>query len=423
MAVESTVQDEKREDIEKSIERIDSADIVVGIASYNNASTITHVVRAVDAGLAKYFPRERCVIINSDGGSTDHTPELVKNTDFDHRTIFLSHPLYPIHRITTPYHGIPGKGSAFRTIFELAKQLNVKACCVVDADLRSITPEWIELLLIPVLKEGYDFVAPFYSRHKYDGSITNSIIYPVTRALYGKKIRQPIGGEFGMSGRLIEHYLSLKDAWDTDVARFGIDIWMTTEAIAGGFNLCQAYLGAKIHDPKDPGVHLTDMFVQVVGSLMKLTERHHDVWKQTKGTEEVPTFGFKFYTGLEPISVNIDRMIELFRLGVDNLKDVWGIFLVEDLVGEIERIARSTRHTFHFPDEVWVRIVYEYMLAFHHKKLSLEHLLKSMVPLYHGRTASFFLEVASLSNDEAEEKVEKLCQEFERQKKYLVELW
>jgi len=42
------------------------ADIVVGIASYNNARTIAHVVGAVDAGLDKYFPYEKAVIINSD---------------------------------------------------------------------------------------------------------------------------------------------------------------------------------------------------------------------------------------------------------------------------------------------------------------------------------------------------------------------
>src|SRR3972149_2330942 len=230
----------------------EKADILVGIASFNNARTIGHVVTAVDAGLMKYFPDQKAVIVNSDGESMDGTTDIVRSATHDHAAIFLSHPVYPAHRISIPYNGIPGKGSAFRAIFHKAVEMEAEACCVVDADLRSITPEWIELLLSPVMKEGFDFVAPLYSRHKYDGTITNSIVYPMTRALYGKRIRQPIGGEFGFSGRLAAFYFG-QNVWETHVARFGIDIWMTTEAIANDFKVCQTFLGAKIHDPQDPG--------------------------------------------------------------------------------------------------------------------------------------------------------------------------
>ena len=50
-------------------------------------------------------------------------------------------------------------------------------------------------------------MAPLYARHKYDGTITNTVTYPLTRALYGHRIRQPIGGDFGVSGDLVRHYL------------------------------------------------------------------------------------------------------------------------------------------------------------------------------------------------------------------------
>jgi glycosyltransferase involved in cell wall biosynthesis len=154
------------------------------------------VVKAVQAGLVKYFPDMKCVLVNSDGGSTDGTIDVVQNASVeDFHAILLHHRISPVFKITTPYHGIPGKGSAFRTIFEIADALGVKACAVVDSDLRSITPEWIELLIKPVLEQGYDYVSPLYHRHKYDGTITNSIVYPITRALYGKRVRQPIGGD------------------------------------------------------------------------------------------------------------------------------------------------------------------------------------------------------------------------------------
>ncbi|OGP18733.1 MAG: glycosyl transferase family 2 [Deltaproteobacteria bacterium GWA2_55_10] len=400
----------------------EQADIIVGIASYNNARTIGHVVRAVDAGLAKYFPSQKAIIVNSDGGSSDSTPEAVLGASVDHKAIFLSHRLTTVNRITSPYHGIPGKGSAFKAIFEMAASLNAKACCVVDADLRSITPEWMELLLSPVYKEAFDFVAPLYTRHKYDGTITNSIIYPLTRALYGRKIRQPIGGDFGFSGEMARFYLH-QDVWTSDIARFGIDIWMTTEALAGNFKVCQSYLGAKIHDPKDPGADLRDMFVQVVGSLMSLTEKHNAEWKKTHDSKEVPTFGFKYSVGVVPIRVNTEGMLRSFRIGAENLKEVWAGFMDKPVVDWLVKLSHEEAASFRFPKETWVGIVYDYILAYHHKKLQAEHLLKSLIPLYHGRTASFFLETMDMGDDEAEQVVEDVAAEYENQKGYLAGNW
>ncbi|HHL39326.1 MAG TPA: glycosyl transferase family 2 [Deltaproteobacteria bacterium] len=404
------------------MESVGSADVVVGIATYNNAATIGHVMTAVSAGLAKYFPQHRCVIINSDGGSKDGTPDVVRNVTIDHRTVLVEHPLAPIHRISTPYHGIPGKGSALRTIFEAAVRLGAKACCVVDADLRSITPEWIQLLVVPVLHRGFDFVAPLYSRHKYDGSITNSVIYPVTRALFGRKIRQPIGGEFGFSGSLAGHYVK-QDVWHTDVARFGIDIWMTIEAVACGFNVCQSYLGAKIHNPKDPGSDLRDMFVQVLGSLLGLIEKHHARWKDVREVADVPVFGFKYFVALEPVRVNIGNMIGQFRLGVENLGELWASVLDEETMEELEEASRAADDTFRINDSLWVKIIYDYILAYHRRTIRARHLLSSLIPLYLGRTASFCLEAAQLNNEEAEELVERLCLEYERRRTRLIEGW
>ena len=173
--------------------------------------------------------------------------------------------------------GVGGKGAALRTVFEIAAALEVEALVVVDSDLRSILPEWVELLAGPIIKGGYDYTAPLYTRYKYDGTITNTVTYPLTRALYGKRIRQPIGGDFGVSGDLVRHYLA-QDDWTPDISKFGIDIWMTTRALTGGFAVCQARLGAKVHDPKDPGADLGPMFRQVVGTILRLAATHADYW-------------------------------------------------------------------------------------------------------------------------------------------------
>lgn len=412
-----------RKDIQSQLESVGTADIIVGIPSYNNVRTVGHVVKAVQAGFAKYFPDKKCLLVNSDGGSTDGTMELVQNVSLeDYQAILLHHRISPIFKITTPYRGIPGKGSAFRTIFEIADVLRVKACAVVDSDLRSITPEWIELLIKPVMEQGYDYVAPLYHRHKYDGTITNSIVYPITRALYGKRVRQPIGGDFGFSGRLANFYLA-KDVWNTDVAKYGIDIWMTTTAIANNFKVCQSFLGAKIHDPKDPGADLSSMLFQVVSAAFDLMETYPNIWKGIAGSEIVPTYGFEYAVGAEPVSVNLDKMIELFRLGVRELSGIWKDFLAGHITDFLAKAEKMSKEDFHIPEEIWTAIIYCFAVAYHKKNIDREHLLKSLTPLYVGWTASFVKETWDSDALEVEKKIEQLCVIYETSKPFLIENW
>jgi glycosyltransferase involved in cell wall biosynthesis len=409
-------------DIQGKIEEIKEIDILVGIPSYNNARTIGHVVRAVEAGLSKYFSHYRAILVNSDGGSTDGTMDVVRKATIDHDSILIDQKAERFHKIAIPYSGIAGKGSAFRTVFDIATALNARACAVVDSDLRSITPEWIELLIKPVLEEGYDYVAPYYHRHKYDGTITNTIVYPITRALYGKRIRQPIGGDFGFSGKLAAFYLT-KDVWDTDVARFGIDIWMTTTAVANAFKVCQAFLGAKIHDAKDPGADLSAMLYQVVSSVFDLMEEYAPVWKGTKKSESIPTFGFSYAVGLEPIHVNLDGMIEKFKLGVQELSVLYESILPAELLQLLRTAASESKDSFALPDEAWVKIIYNFALACHHKTMSEEHILKSLTPLYLGKVASFVIETWESTAGEVEQRLEELCIAYERKKAYLNKRW
>jgi glucosylglycerate synthase len=410
------------------MKEVERADIVVGIPSYNNARTIGHVVRAAHTGLAKYFPQFTSVIVNSDGGSTDGTREAVLSSEVDvPHILLLTTPLKAVHRLSFPYHGIPGKGSAFRGIFERAEGLGAKVCAVVDADLRSITPEWIDLLVRPVLLHGYDFTAPYYHRHKYDGTITNSIVYPLTRALYGKRIRQPIGGDFGLSKRLVEAYLK-RDAWQTDVARFGIDIWMTTVAVAEGYQVCQSYLGAKLHDAKDPSSDLSAMLTQVLGSLFDLMEEYHGVWEQVAGSQMVDLFGFRYDVGLEPVQVNLERMLHSFGQGVVDLEEIWSMALQPETLAEVKKAAARARGAnpeaaFRLPDEVWVRTVYDFACAHHARGLGRDQLLRSFTPLYLGRVASQILDTRDLDAHAFEERMEGLCLSFEGHKDYLRGEW
>ena len=424
MENESNLAEEARDQIEE----MGKADILVGIPSFNNEKTIGYVVRGVQYGLAKYFPKFRSVVMNSDGGSTDKTREIVKETSIysDLHTILIEHPVRPARSLSAPYHGIPGKGSAFKAIFEAAKLLKVRACVVVDSDVRSINPEWVELLAGPIVIKGYDYVSPLYFRHKYDGTITNSIVYPLTRALYGLRVRQPIGGDFGFSGKLVKSFLA-KDVWGTDVARYGIDIWMTTTAMNEGYKVCQSFLGAKIHDAKDPGKDLAPMFKQVVALLFHLMCDYESHWKQITHTKPTAVYGFRSEASPEPVAVNLELLIDKFRKGLGENRDYWLTFLPPERVRQLEEVAKLPLDGFNLSQALWVKTVYDFAVAYSQRKASPPEvrgrLVESLIPIYFGRTASFVIETKEMPTYEAEEVIERLCDEFEKLKPYLLRQW
>jgi glucosylglycerate synthase len=409
------------------VSELEGCRVLCGIPSFNNAGTIGHVVRAVEAGLRRYFPDVPSAIVISDGGSEDGTPQaaLEATTTADEDLLLIDRKAAIPKRTVITYPGISGKGSAFRGIFTVAKILNAEACGVFDSDLRSVTPQWVENLVGPVLWHEQDFVAPIYARHKYDGTITNAIAYPLTAALYGYRLRQPIGGDFGFSGSLAEHWTK-KDVWDTDVARYGIDIWMTTIALTEGFRVCQATLGAKLHDPKDPGAHLGPMFRQVVGSLFALAGRYVNRWIDVNEIKTVPTYGFRAATTAEEIKVRSGRLTWRFIEGYMKYREIWEYILARETQSAVMRAtdeAAERTEGFVLPFEVWAHIVYDYLVAFNAKLVDVSSLLDSLIPLYFARTATFIQEAAGDDQTQAEERIARFGDLFLERKGYLRARW
>ncbi len=396
----------------KRLEEIESADIIVGVPCYNNEKTIQHVIQMVTHGLAKHYRDRRSVIFVADGGSTDDSREVAKE--------FQIKPWQ--EKIVSIYRGPGGKGTALRSLFESASRLKVQVCAMVDSDLRSITADWVKYLLDPVLEKGYQFVAPVYMRHKYDGTITNNIVYNLTRALYGKRIRQPIGGDFAISRDVAKFYTE-QDVWESDVARFGIDIWMTTNAITQGFRICQSNLGAKIHDVKDPGQHLGPMFRQVLSALFSLMEGYESYWKEVEGSESLETFGYKGYVEPEPVNVNLEELIELFKLGCQQFSPLWSDIFCDECFQQIQESAKMDSSDFRLPTSTWVQILYELAATFHLWTVNRYKLLDVMTPLYFARVASFVRQSWEMSSQEAEDLVEEQALKFEEQKNYLIKVW
>ncbi|MCS7175893.1 glycosyltransferase family protein [Pseudothermotoga sp.] len=380
-------------------------DVVVGIPSFNNAATIAYVAQTAAKGIKDLGLKG--LIVNSDGGSVDGTTGAFLNSD----TLGLP-------KVSIKYKGIPGKGSAVRAMFEIAHKVEAKVFIMLDSDLRSVEPWWIERLAVPILEAKTDYVTPLYLRHKYDGTITNNICYPLTSALYGLKIRQPIGGDFGVGARLIDTYLSKPaSVWQTHVARFGIDIWMSTTAIVESDKPpIQAALGAKVHDVKDPGKHLQGMFVQVVQTLFELMVGYQDSWKNITDVVSTQVYGEQPSQKVEEIVVDLMGLKERAKTALQERLD--SLREIKPLRGEI---IESVLRTGTVDMESWVEVVYEFALRY--KSERDERIILDLLPFYFARVADFVEKTKEMNSIEAEKLIDEQLELFLKRKKLFVRRW
>jgi len=244
----------------------------------------------------------------------------------------------------------------------------------------------------------------------------------LTRALYGKRIRQPIGGDFAFS-RDVARFYADQDVWETDVARYGIDIWMTTTAITQGFKLCQSNLGVKIHDAKDPAQHLGPMFRQVLYVLFSLMERFEGYWKNISGSEPVETFGHRNSVEPEAVKVDLEGMVESFKVGYQQFSSLWKEILSPECFAEVQKATELGVADFRLPPETWVGILYDLAATFHAWTRNRFKIIEVVTPLYYARVAAFIRETWDMTSEAAESVVEDQALQFERLKDYLIKAW
>jgi hypothetical protein len=406
-----------------SLVAVGEVDLLVGIATYNDAKTVGHVVRAVQAGFAKHFSRERVVVVNVDGGSRDGTQEVFMNASvMEPSRLLASQSLRTTHRITTRYRGAPDPSVALRTLMAAADLLRAKACAVVSAEQTSLNPSWVDNLLRPVYREGVDLVTPLYHRHKFDGLLVSHFLAPMVRAAYAKPVREPLATEFSFSGRLASNLLD-QEFWRAAGRPSSAEIWITTCALTGDFRVCQSFLGPKVHAEKSSGKDLVETLRLVVGTLFSCMEAQESFWISKNGSESLPKFGFPYEVTLEPVRFNRKRLLQMFRTGVTELASILQVILNGESFQQVQEAAKLPDDEFKYSNELWVKTLYDFAGAYHRSIMNRDHIVQSLAPLYRGRIGSYILHNNETTPQEIEKGLEELCLEFERLKPYLIDRW
>ncbi|MBN2158541.1 MAG: glycosyltransferase [Spirochaetes bacterium] len=385
-------------------------ELIVAIPSYMEADTIGFVTKQVGLGMQRYFKGLNGIIINVDNNSEDDT-----------RGVFLSTETATEKKYITTPKGVKGKGNNFLNLFRYARSVSstLKAAVVVDADLRSITPEWIKYLAEPILK-GYDYALPRYSRHQFDGTITNHICHPLLYGLLGENIRQPIGGEFAFSPRLVDYWLGRK--WHPTTRFYGIDIFMTLNAVMGKFRICEVGLGAKIHKASSP--KLGPMFTQVVTTFfdMLLSRKAEWIGMPVDKPKPKPLFGLKKLASPQELKVDIrdlkDKMHAEFLAREKLLKKYLSQYIYVNLRHMIDQ------DHYDMDTLMWTQAVYQILFTFDTGSAKVRReIIEALKPLYFARSVTFDYETWKYRIDFAEELIHHQSMAFASQKPYFYGLY
>jgi hypothetical protein len=410
------------DDFLRQLINVGEVDILVGLPTHNNAKTVGPIIHTIRSGILRGFPRARAVIVNADGGSRDGTPELVTGVSIDDlRPASNLHALRTMHSISTRYASGPASGVALRTILAAAELLRAKACVVLSPESANIEPEWLSKLLHPIYDDGFDLVTPTYRRHKFEGLLITNLLYPMTRALYGLRIREAYSPEFGFSGRLGSQFLG-QNVWSDGTDGAGVELRFILAALAGRYLICQSFLGEKERLERS-AADLVTAVRQIVGTLFSALDSAFPVWSAVAGSQTPPTNGADHGVLLEPLRINRKRLRDMFVTGVAELETVFQSILSPSTLAELQRIARLGEEEFHYPAELWVRTVYEFAASYQKSVISRDHIVQALAPLFRGRVITFLMENRNVSADEVENNIEALCLEFERLKPYLLQLW
>ena len=388
-----------------STKKDEHAEIIVGIPSYMEADSIGFVTQQVDRGLQRYFSQYRSLIVNVDNNSEDNT-----------RDAFLSTPTATSKKYITTPRGVKGKGNNFLNLFKYGKtqMSDLKAIVVVDADLKSITPEWIKYLAEPIVK-GFDYALPRYSRHQFDGTITNHICYPLLYGLMGENIRQPIGGEFAFSPALMSYWMEQK--WLPSTRLYGIDIFMSLNAVIGKFKICEVGLGAKVHKASAP--KLGPMFTQVVTTFFDMLLSTKDQWmQQAPGrVKPKPLYGLKRLAPPQELKVDLRSLKDQLRTEFLSREKLLKKYLSEYLYRNFSRMVEHDH--FEMNTLSWTQTVYQLLFAFDTGSRQVKSdIIEALKPLYFARSVTFDYETWKYRIDYAEEALLEQSLAFASQKPY-----
>ena len=399
------------EQTKQRLQQLGAVGVVVGLADQQAGENPAHLFTVVQQGLTGLGQPGRTVVLVP---QTANVPDQI----IEDESISLF--TYQLPTLDPSVSAVQSISNAYRIIWRISDELAAATCVVIVSPADNLTAQWIYGLTQPIIEQTFDLVTPCYLHRRFDAMLNSSILYPLTRSIYGKQIQNPMGPDFGFSASLLQHLLRI-DASKPRGAGHDM-VLIEPAAVVAKRKICQTNLGRRTY-PSSEGQDLSSVLTSILGPVFLGMERDATFWQHIRGSEPVPTLGERLTIVEEHVDVDVRRLLESYQLGYSSLQEIWGTVLPPTILLELKKLYRLGPEQFRIADELWARIIYEFAMAYRLRSIARDHLLRAMTPLYLGWVASYALQMEDGGAATVQQRLEKLCMAYENMKPYLVSRW
>lgn len=375
---------------------------IISFATYNDSERLSSFLEKL-----KKFTEKDTLLLVADGGSEDGTRKFLRDWAKENKfnlEIFV----YPI---------IGGQGEMYRILFENAMKYQSETCAVLDIDSENTDPAAIKKALAFAKKEGYDFIAPIYQSHRFDGAIDTVFSTPLLLALFGRAT-YPVGGkDFIISKKLITRLLS-KRFWEYHQYLHNESYFLIT-ALAEKYKICSFYFGSKHIDPKDFRA-FGPIFLQKAVSFFKGIEEHPSIWQKKERQIKIKAFNLpkKQLSRIPPFSLPQELFISQFKKSFPHSQNVFRNIFPARHFFFLKELNKKEKKNFFLPSPLWAEMVYDIAIEFCKGSFSQKQLLDALLCIFWAEIASFY---HSLEKNKIEAK--EIRESFVKKKRYLLKYW
>jgi hypothetical protein len=363
------------------------------------ASMGAEPLESLFANLTALFPAEELVIA---------TPNDTSGT------------AYPTLRVI-PTQGTnavwPLAATDFVNAVHAAKENEARAILMLGPGADSLSASALRDLANAVSDSTFDLAVPHYSIPPNAGLVNSAILYPLTRALFGSRARFPLSLDISFSARMADRLANTAQRF-VNLNQSDAILWPVSEAAVSGLSVEEIDVGSRmLPQPAEPNVNA--ILTLVTGSLFADIEAKAAFWQRPRRLPPERR-SFPAIHGIDG-DVDISPMIEAFRLAFSNLQEIWSLVLAPNSLLGLKRLSVVEPATFRMPENLWARIVFDFLVAYRLRTINRGHLLGALIPLYLAWVAGHLNVVKSGTSSEVH--VEAVAAAFESDKQYIVSRW
>ena len=309
------------------------------------------------------------------------------------------------------------KPGDFSNAHQMQQEHGARAVLMLGPGADSLGPAALRNLAGAVLGGSVDLAVPRYELPPHAGLMNSAILYPLTRAVFATRTRFPLAIDLGLSARMAEHLAALVQRLSA-IKQDEALLWPVNEAIVAGFMVDEVDVGPRsIPQPSDPDINA--ILAMVTGSLFSDIEAKAAFWQRPRRLPPFRRPGVE--SALTDGTADVARMVEAFRLANANLQEVWSLVLPPNSLLSLKRFSVMDAAVFRMPENLWARIVYDFLIAYRLRTINRGHLLGALIPLYLAWVAGHLNVTAS--GTPSERHIEAVAAAFEADKPYLVARW